>query len=459
MSAPARQDRGDDSISSDNSDDESCADSVTRGAFEAWWEDEANVKPDQKMAYLIMMMTTIDDRFSYDTILVNLPRKKEGKPTISMYKQELKRRDTNRTFGQVSNKKLEQLLAILRGPLKLTDTTDELFVRRKVLDFTNAIMNAVAEKAVAGGGSRSLTRKNDRIRFVECMALDHIKPLYLKVNEVFRRHELDGRNSDNIPKDFYDVVVEQFNNAAFTPYSRLLPDLHNDFEARFLLPFDDYVMTPARAKHLIASMKPRIAKIKGNYELSGNGNGMRGDDADDNAGNFNMDNLIEGDERKNFLASGDSSDLLYWWHVLEEEGMLNYTLSVFPLSIGATSESVPSVLTTTPTEKGEVVQNSMIDQLDSMKIMWENDNVLKKEMLEVKKTTNEMKRQRMAFEEGSFEKKMALDTMVQSRAFEVEIEQMEDQMEDLPDTEINKKRRIEKRIAALNEKIKALHEL
>ena len=103
-----------------------------------------------------------------------------------MYKQELKRRDTKRTFGQVSNKKLEQLLAILKGPLKLTDTTDELFVRRKVLDYTNTMMNAAAEKAVAGGGLQSLTRKNDRIRFVECMTLDHVKPLYIKVNEVFR---------------------------------------------------------------------------------------------------------------------------------------------------------------------------------------------------------------------------------------------------------------------------------
>ena len=118
--------------------------------------------------------------------------------------------------------------------------------------------------------------------------------------------------------------------------------------------------------------------------------------------------------------------------------MFNYTLSVFPRSIGATSESVPSVLTTTPTEKGEVVQNAMIDQLDSMKTMWEIDNVLKKEMLEFKKTTNEMKRQWMAFEAESFEKKMALDTMVPSWAFKVEIEQMEDQMENLPDMEIKK---------------------
>ena len=58
---------------------------------------------------------------------------------------------------------------------------------------------------------------------------------------------------------------------------------------------------------------------------------MRGDEADDDADNFNMENLIDGDDRKNFLSSGDSSDLLHWWHVLEDEGMLNYTLSVFPL--------------------------------------------------------------------------------------------------------------------------------
>ena len=56
------------------------------------------------------------------------------------------------------------------------------------------------------------------------MVLDTVKPLYFKVNECMERYELDGRNSDNIPDDFYDVVTREFNDEAFTPYSRALPD-------------------------------------------------------------------------------------------------------------------------------------------------------------------------------------------------------------------------------------------
>jgi hypothetical protein len=66
---------------------------------------------------------------------------------------------------------------------------------------------------------------------------------------------LDGRKSDNIPDDFYDVVTREFNNEAFTPYSRPLPDLHDDFAEAMPLPLSsDYTMTPEKAKSLIANM-------------------------------------------------------------------------------------------------------------------------------------------------------------------------------------------------------------
>ena len=89
-----------------------------------------------------------------------------------------------------------------------------------------------------------LNSRDERLRFSEeCMVLDHIKPLYPKVNEVLRRFDIDGRNLD--PADFYDVVAEQFNSAAFVPYSCVLPDLHEDYAVFFPLPFpDDYRMSP-----------------------------------------------------------------------------------------------------------------------------------------------------------------------------------------------------------------------
>ena len=191
------------------------------------------------------------------------------------------------------------------------------------------------------------------------MVLDHVKPLYLKVNEVLRRFELDGRNSDNVPADFYDVVVEQFNNAAFVPYSRVLPDLHEDYAVSFPLPFpNDYRMSPDRAKSLIAGIKPRIAKLKANYEQSGNGDGMKGNQEDDDgSGSFALSNCIAGDSKRAFLGPRDPSDLLYWWHVLEGEDMLQYTVSIFPTTVGVMSESVNVTevgSTQNPTTKGIV---------------------------------------------------------------------------------------------------------
>ena len=62
-------------------------------------------------------------------------------------------------------------------------------------------------------------RKFDRMRFVECMVLDTVKPLYLKVNEVMTRYELDGRNSRNANNDFYDQICCEFNNSSFVPMS------------------------------------------------------------------------------------------------------------------------------------------------------------------------------------------------------------------------------------------------
>ena len=153
-----------------------------------------------------------------------------------MYKQELKWRDTTQSFEKVSNKKTQELLDILKGPLKITDPEDELFVRRKVLEYTNKIMNAAAERA-SDGRTRSQHWKVDRMmRFIECMALDNVKTLYLKVNECMARYEMDVRNSDNIPKDFYDVVCEEFNDAMFIPYSRVLPGLHEDLQKPSLFP-------------------------------------------------------------------------------------------------------------------------------------------------------------------------------------------------------------------------------
>jgi hypothetical protein len=56
---------------------------------------------------------------------------------------------------------------------------------------------------------------------------------------------------------------------------------------------------------------------------------------------------LDGSDKKNFLAAGDSTEILYWWHVLEEEHMLQYTLGILPDFVAGTSSVSPSVLSMT----------------------------------------------------------------------------------------------------------------
>jgi hypothetical protein len=68
--------------------------SATSGAFQQWFENDQNVLPERKIAYLMMMMTTIGNEFQVENIMDKRQRnKKEVKPLVSMYKQEMRQRD------------------------------------------------------------------------------------------------------------------------------------------------------------------------------------------------------------------------------------------------------------------------------------------------------------------------------------------------------------------------------
>ena len=74
--------------------------------------------------------------------------------------------------------------------------------------------------------------------------------------------------------DFYDKVVEVFNNPEFIPETLKLPDLHEDFTGVISLLPKDYRLTRDKAKDIMASIRPRLASIVANYELSGAGAGQ-----------------------------------------------------------------------------------------------------------------------------------------------------------------------------------------
>jgi hypothetical protein len=276
---------------------------VDNSPFQSWVEDDRNVPPDNQVQYVVMMMTTIDETFSVEVPPWSEQRGKKGlKPNLALYRRELRRGDPK---VRVSNRNTDELLELLRQTYPLTLSADISYIKGRIQTLETTMAAAKRQQAATvAPNSRSVSRKSDRLRFIECMVLDVVKPLYLASQQVLLRYEMDGRKSATAAPDFYDVVTKAFNDASFIPKSRCLPDLHPEFAESYELPlYEDYLMTPERAKSLIQSMKPRIAKMASNYEQSGNGDGMKGvdDDDDNNQGDDNLRSLIEGSTKAAFL--------------------------------------------------------------------------------------------------------------------------------------------------------------
>ena len=64
------------------------------------------------------------------------------------------------------------------------------------------------------------------------------------------------------------------------------------------------------------------------YERSGSGAGQRDED-DEDYGRVDIAKCVEGDDRARFMESGVKEKyLLYWWHKLDVEGFVQFTLCI-----------------------------------------------------------------------------------------------------------------------------------
>ena len=221
-------------------------------------------------------------------------------------------------------------------------------------------------------------------------------------------------------------------------------------------------------------------KIMQKYLLSGNGDGQRnGDDDDDddadadNQPSFNASNCVAGDNKGAFLGAGEGTDILYWWHVLEQEQMLQYTVSSLSEN-GAASDSVPSTLSEQYERRANKQDENtkVLEKITGLSNSWEQDNVLKRQ-------ANDLHQERMGFDRQSFAKRMQaedkrldidsqklaidkinidiaqrkinLDELGRVREMEKDLEDLHDKL-DIAQTE-TKRQRIESSITSLKRRI------
>ena len=86
-------------------------------------------------------------------------------------------------------------------------------------------------------------------RLYEAFFCDELKDSFYKRNDAWDKTEVDGRNSEQMPLSYWELVCKKFNNGDWVPLSRSYPEFHEDYKEQFHLPFiDGENMTPETAK-------------------------------------------------------------------------------------------------------------------------------------------------------------------------------------------------------------------
>ena len=214
-----------------------------------------------------------------------------------------------------------------------------------------------------------------------------------------------------------------------------------------------------------------------------NGDGMRPNENDDNdddiVGGFDLTNCVGGDNRGAFLKPTDTADLLYWWHVLEEHEMLQYTLAILPKAVAASSTNAPLISSISSAKKSKEQEKNLVEVVASLSSNWEKDNSLKQQSITLHKEKITLQKERMNFDKDSFNQQITLENdrlslendrlsvertrqgmeqLSKIREFEREIEDFEDKLFSIRDGEQqDKKRMLEGRIENLKNKIAMLN--
>jgi len=295
-------------------------------SFEDFYNNDVNIRTIDKSRYILGASIGVVEGFSLqDSPYKDL--KKPMLPTQHMLKQEVTRRVPESRVRKLKNGELIALL--MTDEYRIHDKDDIAFITDNEKEYRTLLIGKEEdhknETTAARGPNITFT---DRLRYLEVMLSDDVKALYRTSQDVLTRGSLDARNSVMKLVDFYDKMVEVFNDVDFVPETLKLPDLHDNFSIPIKLPLKDYRLTRDKAKDLMVAVRPKLANMVANYELSGAGAGQCRDEEQDTYGHFDLDLCEAGDDRRNFIKNENESYLLYWWHRLDTEDFVQFTICV-----------------------------------------------------------------------------------------------------------------------------------
>ena len=345
-----------------SSDDEDDDDSAA-GQLQKFFENDKNVKPADKIPYIINLCFAYLDDFSTQAAPYNHQlfknSKKNHKISNPLLKVEIKRRDSS---AKLSNKKQNDLLELLKSnPLPAKDIE---YLKRQESSYKAKCQQAIDEHAQSSTAAAAPAPSDrgpnitldDKFRLIEAFFSDKAKERLAATQLCLSREEIDARNSVLAVEDYFETTAKVFNDPNWVPTLKAYPHLHPELAHSRELPLKDYRATRSKVKDKYGEFKNQLHGMVINYEKSGNG-GMQRSNQSNDWGTFDFEELMDGDDRSSFLPNNnqDLFYLLYYWQRLDEEGQVQFTLAKLPEWMKANSGQF--ALTSQPGQRSSAAAN------------------------------------------------------------------------------------------------------
>ena len=248
------------------------------GDLQKFYENDVNVKPADKVPFMITLCFAYVEGFSTDIAPYNdktfKHSKKNHKISNAFLKVEIKRKDST---SKLSNKKQNDLLEMLKSNplpakdmdfLKWTESAYEAKCQATIDENTEAVA-ASAPAPADRGPSMTL---DDRFCLIEALLSDKAKEKLSASQDCLTRAELDARNSVLSVEDYFETVSKVFNDPTWVPTLSTCPELHPQLAHTRELPLKEYrtptqdrkqQKQPILACHLAecALWSPRVVKM------------------------------------------------------------------------------------------------------------------------------------------------------------------------------------------------------
>ena len=166
-----------DDSASDVSSGENVDDDSQPGDLQSYYEDDRNVPPQEKQQYLMTLCFSSIEGFTTDVLPYSHrlfdKQKKKFKATVNLLKKEIKRRKPD--FKGLSNKKADDLIAILKGNDMKLGEKDKRFIVNMENQLKTSLQKVIDESASDSPSGNVNIGIGDKYRLMEAMLCDEAK--------------------------------------------------------------------------------------------------------------------------------------------------------------------------------------------------------------------------------------------------------------------------------------------